>query len=255
MPTNLARGCPKLVVLDLLGTVLEHDHAFQSALAASFQAHGERVDQDTASLALGHPGPMGIRRVLKWLYPREEPNEQSVASIHDLTQKALMRLVKHAANMVAAPGVERLCTAWRQAGIQVVAASVLDEPVTTALTHRLGWQTDSPFSALVVASRLPQAWSSPGMIAECMRRVGMDDASQVAVVSPYLVSLVGARKLGCGWIVLKDDGALTMEQTMALAPSAIVEQASDLGALWRLPSGKDVALDDEIAAFLNKESV
>ena len=82
----------------------------------------------------------------------------------------------------------------------------------------------------------------------------MDDASQVAVVSPYLVSLVGARKLGCGWIVLKDDGALTMEQTMALAPSAIVEQASDLGALWRLPSGEDVALDDEIAAFLNKES-
>jgi hypothetical protein len=27
-----------------------------------------------------------------------------------------------------------------------------------------------------------------------------------------------------------------------------------LGALWRLPSGEDVALDDEIAAFLNKES-
>ena len=45
-----------------------------------------------------------------------------------------------------------------------------------------------------------------------------------------------------------------MEQTMALAPSAIVEKASDLGALWRLPSGEDVALDDEIAAFLNKES-
>ena len=27
-----------------------------------------------------------------------------------------------------------------------------------------------------------------------------------------------------------------------------------LGMLWRLPSGEDVALDDEIAAFLNKES-
>ena len=63
---------------------------------------------------------------------------------------------------------------------------------------------------------------------------------------------------GCPKLVVLDLLGAVLEHDhafqSALAPSAIVEQASDLGALWRLPSGEDVALDDEIATFLNKES-
>ena len=45
--------CPKLVVMDLLGTLVEHDRAVKGSLAAAFQAHGETIDEDVASIAIG----------------------------------------------------------------------------------------------------------------------------------------------------------------------------------------------------------
>ena len=49
MPNNaVTRGpeAPQLVVMDLLGVFMENDQAVKGAIAAAFQAHGERVDED-----------------------------------------------------------------------------------------------------------------------------------------------------------------------------------------------------------------
>ena len=55
---------PELVILDLLGVLVEHDQALRGALAAAFAAHGEKIDDDVASMAIGYPGTKGIARVL-----------------------------------------------------------------------------------------------------------------------------------------------------------------------------------------------
>lgn len=51
---------PQLVVMDLLGVFMENDHAVKGAIAAAFQAHGERVDEDLAAPPSGSPRPKAL---------------------------------------------------------------------------------------------------------------------------------------------------------------------------------------------------
>ena len=80
--------------------------------------------------------------------------------------------------------------------------------------------------------------------------LGVKDAQEVAKVATHVMGLSDARQLGCGWNVLIDDGNLTMDQIAVLAPTAILDQASELARLWSLPDHSEVELEDEIARFL-----
>jgi beta-phosphoglucomutase-like phosphatase (HAD superfamily) len=250
MPHNLNGNVPRLIMLDLLGTMVEHDDAVRSALAASFQAHGERIDTDVASMAIGYPGVMGIHRILKWLHPTEKPHEGSARSIHDLAVKELARLVKFAGAIQPSSGVERLCRTWEQAGMIVATTTTLHQDIVKPLMARLGWDRNPPFSALVLAEEVDHPTPGDGMIRECMTRLGVDEVQQVAKVANSAIGLADAKLAGCGWTVLLDNGLLTMDQMMAIGPTHIVEQFSDLGAIWKLKSSVDVALEDEIARIL-----
>ena len=254
MPNNLNGNVPRLIMLDLLGTMVEHDDAVRSALAASFQAHGERIDADVASMAIGYPGVMGIHRILKWLHPTEKPHEASARSIHDLAMKELVRLVKFAGAIQPSRGMERLCRTWEQAGMVVATTTTLHQDVVKPLMARLGWDLNPPFSALVLAEEVDHPTPGDGMIRECMARLGVDEVQQVAKVANSAIGLADAKLAGCGWTVLLDNAQLTMDQMMAIGPTHIVEQFSDLGMIWKLKSTVDVELEDEIARILRGTS-
>ena len=254
MPNNISKphrgDAPKLVVMDLLGVFVEHDDAVRSALAAAFQAHGERVDPDVAGMAIGHPGLQGIYRVFQWLYPMERPNDSAVKSIHELAVKELQRLVRFGGAIQPSSSVVRLCEMWTRAGLQVAATTTLDARVVKVLLHCLGWDETPPFHALVLAEEVERPTPGPDMILQCMARLGAENLQEVAKVATHVMGLSDARQLGCGWNLLIDDGNLTMDQIAVLAPTAILDQASDLARLWSLLVHSDVELEDEIARFL-----
>jgi len=257
MPNNklsaqAPQGCPSLVVMDLLGVFVEHDEAVRSALAAAFQAHGERVDPDIAGMAIGHPGLQGIYRVFQWLYPMEKPNDTAVQSIHNLAVKELSRLVQFGDAIQARSGIVRMCDMWTRAGVHVAATTTLDSRVVKVLLGRLGWDELPPFHALVLAEEVERPTPGPDMILECMSRTGVNDPQSVAKVATHVMGLSDARQLGCGWNVLIDDGSLTMDQIAMLAPTAILDQSADLSRLWALPAHPDVELEDEIARLLSR---
>lgn len=252
--SNTSSPCPKLVVMDLLGTLVEHDGAVRGALAAAFQAHGEKVDLDVASMAIGYPGLHGISRILKWLHPSEEPHLGSVRSIHDLAVKELSRMVSFAGGIQPAEGVERLCRTWANLGVAVAATTTLHASIVKPLLTRVKWDQNPPFSALVLAEEVERPTPGPDLILECMRRTGVSDLAGVAKVASHGIGLADAKQLGCGWSVLVDDGSLTTDQIAALAPTAIVDQAVDLMHVWKFPASSDTALEDEIARILHRSS-
>ena len=213
--------------MDLFGALVEHDEAIRGALAAAFQAHGERVDLDVASMAVGYPGLHGIARILRWLHPLEEPHAGSVQSIHNLAVKESCRLAAYAGSIQAAGGVVRLCNAWTAAGVKVAATSTLGAAVVKVLLRRLGWDENPPFETLVLAEEVEHPTPGPDMILECMRRTKVTDVSRVAKVACHAIGLADAKQLGCGWNVLVDCGTMTTDQIAAMAPSAIVDQCLD----------------------------
>ena len=134
MPNNVTANpmrsdAPRLVVMDSLGVFVEHDETVRSALAAAFSAHGERVDEEVAAMAIGYPGVHGISRLLKWLHPNEEPSAQSVRSIHDLAVKEFGRMVRFGNAIQPATGIHRLCQNWGKVGVQMAATTTLDSAV------------------------------------------------------------------------------------------------------------------------------
>lgn len=247
--TNLTH-CPKLVVMDLLGTLVEHDRAVRGALAAAFQAHGETIDEDVASIAIGFPGLVGVERILRWLHPSESPHLGSVQSIHDLAVKEFVRLVKYADGIQPAQGIQRMCQIWQAVGVQVAVTTTLDAGVIKPLLRRFGWDETPPFSALVLSEEVERPTPGPDMVLECMKRCGVDDVRHVAKVASRAIGLADAKNLGCGWTVLVDDGTLTTDQIAAMGPSAIVDQTEDLLTIWELPKPHDMAIDDEIAKII-----
>ena len=241
---------PSLVVLDLFGTLVEYNHAIRGALAAAFQAHGERVDVDLAGMAVGYPGVQGIHRILRWLHPHAE----SARSIHDLAVKECCRMVAYSSSIQPANGVVRLCELLSRAGVKVAATTTLDAAVVKALLRRLGWDEHPPFSTLVLAEEVERPTPGPDLILECMRRTGVLDVHRVAKVACNVIGLADAKQLGCGWNVLVDSGTLTTDQIAALAPTAILDQVSDLADVWTFPAATDTALVDEIARILHRSS-
>lgn len=254
MPNNISKphrgDAPTLVVMDLLGVFVEHDGAVRSALAAAFQAHGERVDPDIAGMAIGHPGLQGIYRVFQWLYPMERPNDSAVNPFTNWPSKNCSGLSGLGGAIQPSSSVVRLCEMWTRAGLQVAATTTLDARVVKVLLHRLGWDETPPFHALVLAEEVERPTPGPDMILECMARLGVKDPKEVAKVATHVMGLSDARQLACGWNVLIDDGNLTMDQIAVLAPTAILDQASELARLWSLPVHSDVELEDEIARLL-----
>ena len=116
MPNNaVTRGpeAPQLVVMDLLGVFIENDHAVKGAIAAAFQAHGERVDEDLAATAIGFPKTQGIERVLRWLHPMEQPHKEPVKSIYALAVKELTRMMIYGGDIEPASGVVRAVAQMR----------------------------------------------------------------------------------------------------------------------------------------------
>lgn len=252
MPTDLpGRPSPRLLVLDVLGTLVDHDDAVRRALAAAFQAHGEHVDPDVAGMCLGYPGATGIERLMKWLHPREEPHRESCKSIHDLAVKELTRLVRFGGEMQVVAGVEKLLEVWTSTGRRVAATSTLHPTIVRALMARLGWDRRPPFEALVLAEEVARPTPGPDMILECMRRVGVTDVAEVAKVANSAIGLADAKALGCGWCVLLDRGGLTTDQIAAIAPTAIVDRVEDLGLLWR-SKPTDGRLEREIQRVLGR---
>jgi len=257
MPNNLISSIqphPHLVVLDLFGTLVEYHHAMRGALAAAFQAHGERVDLDLAGMAVGYPGVQGIHRILRWLHPHEQPHAESARSIHELAVKECCRMVAYSSSIQPANGVVRLCQLLSHAGVKVAATTTLDAAVVKALLRRLGWDEHPPFSTLVLAEEVERPTPGPDLILECMRRTGVWDVHRVAKVACNVIGLADAKRLGCGWNVLVDCGTLTTDQIAALAPTAILDQVSELAQVWTFPAATDTALEDEIARILHRSS-
>lgn len=172
------------------------------------------------------------------------------SQIHPLAVKELQRLVRFGGAIQPSSSVVRLCEMWTRAGLQVAATTTLDARVVKVLLHRLGWDETPPFHALVLAEEVERPTPGPDMILQCMARLGAENLQEVAKVATHVMGLSDARQLGCGWNVLIDDGNLTMDQIAVLAPTAILDKASDLARLWSLPVHSDVELEDEIARFL-----
>ena len=255
MPNNaVTRGpeAPQLVVMDLLGVFMENDHAVKGAIAAAFQAHGERVDEDLAATAIGFPKTQGIERVLRWLHPMEQPHKESVKSIYALSAKELTRMMIYGGDIEPASGVVRLCEQWHKCGVAVAAVSTLDSAVVKVMLRRFGWDKQPPFHALVLAEEFNSENPISDVIEECMRRLGVVDVSAVAKVSTRAKGLVDAMRLGCGWKVLLDSGSMTTDQIAALGPDIIVNHVTDLAQAWKFPARPDIALEDEISKILQR---
>ena len=121
MPDNaVTRGpeAPQMVVMDLLGVFMENDHAVKGAIAAAFQDHGERVDEDLAATAIGFPKTQGIARVAL-VAPHNQT--RSVKSIDALAVKELTRMMIYGGDIEPASGVVRLCEQWHKCGVAVAA--------------------------------------------------------------------------------------------------------------------------------------
>lgn len=248
-PLDLAG--PRLVILDMLGALVAHDDSVRGAISAAFQAHGESVDPEVAGMALGYPGIEGIVRIVRWLHPREEPHLQSCQSIHDLAVKELARLVRFGGGIHVVGGVENMCQTWIASGRRVAASTTLHPDIVKPLMARMGWDVHPPFEALVLAEEVQDPTPGPGLILECMRRTGVLEVSQVAKVANSAVGLSDAKRLECGWTILLDSGGLTTDHIAALAPSAMIDQFSDLSMLW---SGRrrDDTMEREIQEVLHR---
>ena len=229
---------------------MENNDSVKAAIAAAFQAHGVRIDEDLVASSLGFPKTQGIERVLRWLHPLEQPHKETVRSIHALAVKELTRMMTYAGSIEPSSGVVRLCEQWHKGGLAVAAVTTLQSGTVKAMLRRFGWDEHPPFHALVLAEEINADNIHADVIKECMRRLGVAEVSAVAKVSARARGLVNAKKLGCGWRVLLDAGSLTTDQVAALGPDIIVNHETDLAFVWKFPARPDTGLEDEISQIL-----
>ena len=242
---------PQLVVMDLLGVFMENDHAVKGAIAAAFQAHGERVDEDLAATAIGFPKTQGIERVLRWLHPMEQPNKESVKSIDALAVKELTRMMIYGGDIEPASGVVRLCEQWHKCGVAVAAVSTLDSAVVKVMLRRFGWDEHPPFHALVLAeefnSENPRRTSSRSACGDwalptcrpsrrCRRAPRVGGRHEAGV---WLEGVVGFR-------------GHDHRPNRSARPRHHRESRNRPGPSLKFPARPDIALEDEISKILQR---
>ncbi len=226
----------KALIFDVDGTMAETEDLHRRAFNETFAANGLNWHWDVAryrALLDTTGGKERMRQFITGFGGRPDLSDADIARLHAEKTRRYADLVAGGA-VTLRPGVERLLSEARDAGIRLAIATTTSAPNVAALLDRtLGPARSGWFDVIVAGDEVPAKKPAPDIFLLALRRLGLA-ASECIAIEDSPNGLRSARGAGLSTVVTISayggqgpfDGAL-----------AVVDHLGDLGAPCQVLSG------------------
>ncbi|HSN20031.1 MAG TPA: HAD-IA family hydrolase [Usitatibacter sp.] len=217
------------LIFDVDGTVAETEGLHRRAFNLAFERHGIDIRWDEREYRRLLRVHGGKERIARSLAEHEEPRPPAeIAAIH-ATKTRIYDELLHAEGVPWRPGVRRLMTEAKRAGLRLALATTTSEANLEPLFAPVlgeGWRTR--FEAIVAGDAVPRKKPAPDVYLEALRRLDLD-ASQAVAFEDSRAGVEAARAAGLAVVGVPSRWLAGDDLSTA---DLVLEHFGDAGELW-----------------------
>ncbi|MER6523908.1 HAD family hydrolase [Streptomyces sp. NPDC001508] len=211
----------RLAALDMNGTTIADNGAFETALHAGLARVGTRFpDEDTLSRLRGIAKADLFRRLVPDADLRATAYETFIESFLDTIAGG---------GVTAVPGAGEALGELSALGVSVCLMTGFPHEIQSAILDVLGWR--SLVDASVSSDGVPHGRPAPDMVLRAAELTDCPDLRTVAVVGDTVSDLTAGHRAGAGLVIGVLTGAHTAERLAAAQPTHVIASVAELPAL------------------------
>jgi phosphonatase-like hydrolase len=228
----------KLAVFDMAGTTVYVGDAVTDCLRAALQNAGLTVDRTAVKAVMGLPKPEALRRLID-SSPGTESLKDRIQEIHADFVERSKRFYASDPGVREMPGASATLAVLRKTGIKVALDTGFSRDIVQVLLDRLGWIGGSPLiDASVCSDEVPRGRPFPDMIHFLMRKLGINDPSEVAKVGDTPVDLQEGASAACGLNIAVTNGTHSRAELEKYPHTHLVDLVSEVPSLILASGGR-----------------
>jgi len=222
---------PRLVILDLAGTLLDDGGAVIDAFRIALTRGGIQADDADLSAVRGANKLQVFRRfATDALGPGPEAIQAAHEALAVFNEELAVRLRDGELDFV--PGAAEAMETLRGAGLKLASNSGFSRQIAEAVLARLRRRAGA-FDADVCGDDVPEGRPAPYMIFLAMERTGVHDARAVVVVGDTPLDLQAGTNAGAGGVVGVVTGSHDWHSLGATRHTHLLPSVADLPRLLR----------------------
>ncbi len=210
-----------LVVADLVGTTLEDDGAVEEALEGALGQHG--LPWQPAEFARLR-GRTKLDAISVMLEAQGRPADEARAVLDSFVQHLRAHYRREPLRWVE--GAEAAFRQLAARGVRLALATGFPAPIRDAIAGRVPWQ--DCLSSFLSGDDVAHGRPAPDLVWEAMRRVGVSDPGNVAVVGDTPADVACGRAARAGLVIAVTNGACPRPLLEAAAPDLLLPSVAEL---------------------------
>jgi phosphonatase-like hydrolase len=235
---------PRLIVLDIAGTLLDDGGAVLDAFRVALLKAGIESEADDLNAVRGANKLQVFRSfAARSLGAGPEAIRAAQEGLATFNEELAIRLRDGEMDFV--PGLPETLQRLRDAGLRLASNSGFNRSIAEAVLARLRRHA-GPLDADVCGDDVPEGRPAPFMIFLAMERTGVHDATSVVVVGDTPLDLQAGTNAGAGGVVGVLTGTHDWRSLGAVRHTHLIPSVAALPALLRDEFGVDIVVANPI---------
>jgi phosphonatase-like hydrolase len=222
----------KLVVFDMAGTTVKDKGRVGDAFVEAFNEFNMEIPTEDVKKVMGYRKLDAIRMLLERYYPEKMlENEGLIAQLHDAFERSMMDFYMSDRDLKPQPNAEQIFLWLKEHGVKVALNTGFTRSITDTILYRLGWKDNNLIDQVISSDEVEEGRPAPFMINELMKRLNVENSSEVMKVGDTEVDVTEGRNARCGIVVSVTTGAYSRTQLENYHPDYIIDSLSELSTL------------------------
>ncbi|MBX6380580.1 MAG: HAD-IA family hydrolase [Thermoflavifilum aggregans] len=216
----------RLVVFDMIGTVINDHHAIEQSLISAFAEMDISVSEEQVSAVMGLHKKEAIQ-ILCRKNGYTDDTDLAEKIYHQFMQR-LWDAYAEKRILIPFPDAEKIFAWLHGKGIKVALNTGFDTELMMIVLKQIGWVEHPLIDGVVASDQVKRGRPFPDMIQYLMQKAGVSHSYQVMKVGDTEADIMEGRNAACGYVVGILTGSSSAEQLIRHKPDDIIHQLNEI---------------------------
>ncbi|MDZ4810046.1 MAG: HAD hydrolase-like protein [Bacteroidota bacterium] len=221
----------KLAVFDMAGTTVDDKNFVAQAFQKAFANQGIEIEAEHANPLMGYHKPLAIQMMLEKI--GVDPDAEFIEEIHADFENEMMDFYETAPEVKTMPGAEDFFLLLKERGVRVALNTGFSKNIADVIVERFQWKEKGLVDDYIGSNEVEMGRPYTFMIAELMKRAGVQDPNEVAKIGDTTVDIEEGINAGCRYVIGVTTGACKEEDLRQMNPTHIIHHLSELSAILK----------------------
>ncbi|MDZ4795616.1 MAG: HAD hydrolase-like protein [Bacteroidota bacterium] len=219
----------KLAVFDMAGTTVADKNFVALAFQKAFSNQGIEIDTDDANPLMGYHKPLAFQMMLAKM--GLQADAEFIEEIHADFENEMMDFYATAPEVKSMPGAEDFFLLLKERGVRVALNTGFSKNIADVIVERFQWKEKGLVDDYIGSNEVEMGRPYTFMIAELMKRAGVQDPNEVAKIGDTTVDIEEGINAGCRYVIGVTTGVCKEEELRLMNPTHIIHHLSELSAI------------------------